>query len=104
MNLRDLLIRPKQDIHSLTDFQRNTKAHLERLTRTGRPEALTINGRAELVVFDVDTYEKVLDYIDRLEALEGIRRGLMEAKQGKEIPLEQFREEMRARYGIGESK
>ena len=35
-----------QDIRSLTDFQRNTKAHLKRLKATGRPAVLTVNGKA----------------------------------------------------------
>ena len=41
-----------QDIRSLTDFQRNTKSHLKRLKSTGRPEVLTVNGKAELIVQD----------------------------------------------------
>ena len=40
------------DIHSLSDFQRNTKEHLQRLKRSGRPEVLTVNGKAEVVVQD----------------------------------------------------
>jgi hypothetical protein len=43
------MIRP-EDIGSLTDFQRNARAHLKRLRRTGRPELLTLNGKAEVVV------------------------------------------------------
>jgi hypothetical protein len=34
-----------EDIGSLTDFARNTKTHLKRLKRTGRPELLTVNGK-----------------------------------------------------------
>ena len=32
------------DIHPLTGFLRDHKAHLERLRATGRPEVLTVNG------------------------------------------------------------
>ena len=32
------------NIRSLSDFQRNTKAHVRRLKKTGKPEVLTING------------------------------------------------------------
>jgi hypothetical protein len=35
-----------EDIYSLTEFQRHTKEHIERLKQTGRPEVLTINGSA----------------------------------------------------------
>ena len=62
-----------EDIHSLTDFQRNTKEHIQRLKETGRPEVLTVNGKAEIVVQDAASYQKLLELIDRTEAIEGIR-------------------------------
>jgi hypothetical protein len=49
------MIRP-EDIGSLTDFSRNAKAHLKRLKRTGRPEPLTVNGKAEVVVQGASAY------------------------------------------------
>jgi hypothetical protein len=52
-----------QDIRSLTDFQRNTKAHLRRLKSSGRPAVLTVNGRAELIVQDAAAFEDMLDAI-----------------------------------------
>jgi hypothetical protein len=58
-----------QDIRSLTDFQRNTKAHLRRLKSSGRPIVLTVNGRAELIVQDAVAFE------DMLDAIRGIQRG-----------------------------
>jgi PHD/YefM family antitoxin component YafN of YafNO toxin-antitoxin module len=64
-------------ICSLTDFQRNTKSHLRRLKTSGRPEVLTVNGKAELIVQDAAAYEEMLD------AIRGIQRGLDEMKAGK---------------------
>jgi hypothetical protein len=58
-----------EDIGSLTDFARNTKAHLARLKRTGRPELLTVNGKAEVVVQNAAAYQRLL------EALEKLNRG-----------------------------
>ena len=70
-----------QDIRSLTDFQRNTKAHLRRLKSSGRPEVLTVNGRAELIVQDAAAFE------DMLDAIRGIQRGLDEMKEGTGKPF-----------------
>ena len=50
------MIRPS-DIHSLTDFTRNAKAYVEEIKRNRRPMAITVNGEAELIVMDVETYE-----------------------------------------------
>ncbi len=59
-------IRP-EDIGSLTDFNRNTKAHLKRLRRTGRPELLTVNGKAEVVVQSASAYQRLLNLVQKLK-------------------------------------
>jgi prevent-host-death family protein len=51
----------KQDITSLTNFQRNTREFLHRLRETGRPLVLTVNGQAELVVQDAAAYQELVD-------------------------------------------
>jgi prevent-host-death family protein len=76
-----------KEIHPLTDFQRHTKAHLKRLKETGRPQVLTVNGRAEVVVQDAEAYQALLETVDRAEALDGIRRGLEDVKAGRTRPL-----------------
>jgi prevent-host-death family protein len=65
-----------EDIYSLTDFQRHAKEHIERLKETGRPEVLTVNGKAEVVVQDAAAYQRLLDLVDRLQAIEGIQKGV----------------------------
>ncbi len=86
-----------QDIRSLTDFQRNTKIHLRRLKSSGRPEVLTVNGRAELIVQDVAAFE------DMLDAIRGIQRGLDEMKAGKGEPARKVLDRIRAKYKIPRS-
>ena len=86
-----------QDIRSLTDFQRNAKLHLRRLKSTGRPEVLTVNGRAELIVQDAAAFE------DMLDAIRGIQRGMDEMKAGKGEPARKVLDRIRARYKIPRS-
>jgi PHD/YefM family antitoxin component YafN of YafNO toxin-antitoxin module len=86
-----------QDIRSLTDFQRNTKSHLRRLKSTGRPEVLTVNGKAELIVQDAAAFE------DMLDAIRGIQRGLDAMKEGMGKPYRQALDEIRAKYKIPRS-
>jgi hypothetical protein len=86
-----------QDIRSLTDFQRNTKSHLRRLKSTGRPEVLTINGKAELIVQDAAAFE------DMLDAIRGIQRGLDEMKAGKGEPARVVLDRIRAKHKIPRS-
>ena len=51
---------------------------------------LTINGKAELVVQDAASYQKLLEAKDRMEAIEGIRRGLESMKRNAGKPAEKF--------------
>ena len=88
------------EIHSLTEFQRNTKEHLERLKKSGKPQVLTVNGKAEVVVQDAQSYQLLLDEIDKLEALAGLRRGLEEVEGGKTASTEEVFTRMRAKHKI----
>jgi len=81
-----------QDIRSLTDFQRHTKAHLKRLKASGRPTVLTVNGKAELIVQDAAAFEEMLD------AIRGIQRGLEAMKAGSGKPFRVALDEIRARH------
>jgi len=60
------MVRP-EDIWSLTDFSRNTKAHLKRLRQTGRAELLTVNGKAEVVVQNASAYERLIKALEKLK-------------------------------------
>jgi PHD/YefM family antitoxin component YafN of YafNO toxin-antitoxin module len=89
-----------RDIHSLTDFKKNTPEFLQQLKDTGEPVVLTINGKAELVVQDVASYQKLLDVAEEAKVVDGIRRGLEDVKAGRTISLGEFREHVRKKHGI----
>ena len=76
-----------KDIHPVTDFKRNTTELVRQMKETGKPIVLTINGRAELVVQDAGSYQKLLELVDRLEAIDGVRMGLEESKRGEGQPI-----------------
>jgi len=88
------------DIYSLTDFQRHAREHMERLKHTGRPEVLTVNGKAELVVQDAASYQKLLDLLDQAEALAGIRQGLDSMHRGEGRPAAEVFQHLRAKHQI----
>lgn len=92
------------EVHSLTEFQRNTKEHIRRIKKSRRPMVLTVNGRAEVVVQDAKSYQELLDTLDRLEAITAIKKGLEESKQGEGqgagVPAREFLETMRKKHKI----
>jgi hypothetical protein len=67
---------------------------------SGHPLVLTINGKAEIVVQDAASYQKLLDRMDELEALEGIKRGLADVEAGCVTPLRDFETGFRAKHGL----
>jgi prevent-host-death family protein len=89
-----------KDIHSLSDFKRNTPELLDQMRESGRPVVLTINGKAEIVVQDAASYQQLLDRVEELEVLEGVKRGRADAQAGRVTPLEKFEKEFRRKHAI----
>ena len=89
------------NIHSVTDFQRNPKAILAKLKETNSPAVLTVNGKAELIVQDAESYQKLLDKVQAAEDLDAIREGLAQSLAGEEgMEAEAFFEEFERRHGL----
>ena len=89
-----------RDIHSLTDFKRNTSTFLEELRASRRALVLTVNGKAELAVMSAGTFQFVLDALDQLDTLQGIQRGLEQVRRGEGSSLEEFERRMREKHGV----
>jgi prevent-host-death family protein len=84
-----------EDIHPLTDFQRNAKKHLARINKTGRPEVLTVNGKAEAVLVGKRSYEQMMESLEELETLKSIRRGIEDMQAGRTVSAAEVHEKLR---------
>ena len=84
-----------QDIESLTAFKRNTTEYVKKIKKSGNPLVLTVNGKAEIIVQDAKSYQRMLELLDRAETIEAVREGLKSVRQGKTMSLNQFDKEMR---------
>lgn len=89
-----------REVRSVTEFQRNIKDYVGRLKQTKTPLVLTVNGRAELVVQDAESYQLILERLERAETLASIRRGMEQFDRGEGIPLEQVEEQLRQKHGF----
>ena len=83
------------DIDSLSNFKRNTPEFLRQLKETGHPVVLTINGKAELVVQDAASYQKLLEIAERAERMEALQASIADMRAGKVSPAEEMLAEMR---------
>jgi len=89
-----------KDIHSLSDFKRRTSQFLQQMHKTGHPVVLTINGKAELVVQDAEGYQRLLDFMDHLGTIAGIKRGLEDVKAGRTRPAKAVFDDFRRKHGL----
>lgn len=94
----------KRDIHSLSDFKRKTPDFIKQLEKTGKPVVLTMNGRARVIVQDAESYQKMLELLDRAETIEAIREGLEAVQQGHTMTLKKFDKEVRRKFSIPKQK
>jgi PHD/YefM family antitoxin component YafN of YafNO toxin-antitoxin module len=90
-----------QDIHPLTAFLRDHRTHLDRLEKTGRPEVLTVNGKARVVVQDAVAYQKLLDQLELLSAEETLRQRIASLEAGERgVPASEVLADIRKQLGI----
>lgn len=93
-----------RDIHSLSTFKRDTAKLVRQMKKTKEPVVLTVNGKAELVVQDAESYQKLLEAKDKIEAIEGIKRGLESMKGQRGKPSTEFFRDFFAEKGIPEQE
>jgi prevent-host-death family protein len=89
-----------REVRSVTEFQRNLKDYVGRLKEKKAPLVLTVNGRAELIVQDADSYQELLDRLERAETVAAIRQGMEQFERGEGIPLEKAERQLRKRHGF----
>lgn len=87
------------DIHTITEFRRNAQLS-DRIAEDGRPHVLTEEGRPKLVVQDAETYQRMLEALERAEVIQGIRQGLESMKKGEGQPAREFFDRFRGEQNI----
>jgi len=97
------IIQPS-DVHTLTEFKRNSTELLGRLEESGRPQVLTVEGRPKAILLGVAAFERMAELADRAETIEGIRRGLLDVDAGRTMPLEELEAAVRKRLGLGQKE
>ncbi len=78
-----------RNIDSLSNFKRKTTAFLKRMKKSGEPVILTINGKAELVVQDAASFDRLLRFSELQDSLEVLRKSLEDVEAGRTRPMRQ---------------
>ena len=89
-----------RSICPLSDFVRNAKSNVQRLKESKAPEVLTVNGRAEIVVQDAETYPSMVDELERTRFVESLVAAERDFEAGKGRPAGGFLAEIKARHDV----
>lgn len=89
-----------REIHPLSDFVRNAKSHVQRLKETGSPEVLTVNGRAEVVVQDAESYQEMVQELERARLIASLVAAEREYAEGRARPAADFFAELASKYDV----
>lgn len=86
-----------EDIKSITDLKRNTKAIMEQVHKTKRPIILTVNGKADSVIIDIKEYEKMLN-LDNLTQM--LAEGENDIQNNDVQPASKFLKKFKKERGL----
>ena len=88
------------DIHSLSDFKRKTSKLMTQMKKTGHPVVLTINGKAEMVVQDAGSYQRLLERAEQAEMNEFLRQSRADIDAGRTKPALEALEELAKKHKL----
>lgn len=91
---------PPRDVEPLTEFQQNAAQTIDRLTATGAPVFLTVEGEARAVLQDVSSYQRLIEKVEAAEVVLAVRQGLDEAARGEGFELDDADTIMRRELGF----
>jgi len=84
------------DIYPVSDFNRKPSEHIKRLQETKKPEVLTVNGKAAVVMLDPESYDQLSQDAELLQTLENIRLAKAEYETGNSKSVQQVFNELKS--------
>ena len=94
------MIQSAPKTHTLNEFAENIAELSAEIKQSGQPLVLTVDGEEEFIVQDTASYHKLLEELDRAEAIAGIQRGLDDVANGRTMPLDEAFAEIRRQNGL----
>jgi PHD/YefM family antitoxin component YafN of YafNO toxin-antitoxin module len=89
-----------KEADSLSNFTSNPVAYLEKLRRSGAPLLLTAEGQGDVVIQDAASYQRMLETVDRLEAIAAVKEGLADVAAGRTRPIREVLEEVARKHNL----
>ena len=58
-----------REVRSVAEFQKNMEQYVSSLKKNRTPLLLTVDGHAEIVVQDAESYQRLVERLERAEAV-----------------------------------
>jgi len=81
-----------EDVKTVSEVKQNLRAVLGQIRDTGRPVIVTVNGKPDAVLMDVETYERKLKVLNLVGLL---AEGEQDVQQGRTRPASAFLKDFR---------
>lgn len=79
-----------RDIHSVSVFKRDASKLLKQLKETKQPLVLTVNGKADAVVLDAESYQRLVATKDYADTVTVLKERIQELRNGAAgIPIDE---------------
>lgn len=88
------------DIHSVTEFTRNAKSYIQQVKETRNPIALTVNGDAQVVVQDAESYQAMMDELEHARFIRAIRESEDDVRNGRVTDVDTAFAQIRKNLGL----
>ena len=88
------------DIHSLTDFTRNAKTYIQQIKESKSPMAITVNGDAQVVIQDAESFQRMIDELDYVRFIAAMRESEAAVRNGQVQDIDQAFSEIRGELGL----
>ena len=88
-----------RDIQSLSVFKRDASKIIKQIKATKEPVVLTVNGKAEVVVQDAESYQKLIEAKERAETVAVLRERLAD-RSGKTQTIDEVFQELAEKHGF----
>ena len=83
------------DIYPVADFNRKPSEHIKRVQETKKPELLTVNGKAAVVLVDPESYDEMTRNQDLLQTLKAMAVANEQHETGQAKPAQQVFETLK---------
>ena len=89
------------DVRSATDFRQSPAEHAERINGCGRPEIMTVNGRAALVLVPPALFDEMVRKAEAMDLCLALAESERDREAGRVRSVEETFDAIRQRLGGG---